>query len=137
MLNLDPALFPKLTTRKALVIVDAQNDFLSPDGALPVTLPNNLTEHISDLVKAFRPYGDIIWVRSVYEESRDPEDESILTSDAPMIGGRRAVARGRRPQANPHDQPSSECPEAFLTAGGRTARPASAEAPPALKSLMR
>ncbi|KAK8085168.1 hypothetical protein PG997_006439 [Apiospora hydei] len=142
MLNLDPALFPKLTTRKALVIVDAQNDFLSPDGALPVTLPHNLTAHILDLVKAFRPYGDIIWVRSVYEESRDPEDESISTSDAPMIGGRRAVARGRRPQANPHDQPSSECPEAFLTAGGQN-RPAcvrrgtsGAELPGALKEIL-
>ncbi|KAK7931596.1 hypothetical protein PG985_002308 [Apiospora marii] len=116
MLTLDPALFPKLTTRKALVIVDAQNDFLSPDGALPVTLPNNLLGHISDLVKAFRPHGDVIWVRSVFEDNRDPEDESILTSEAPMVGG-------RRPQANPHDQPSSDCPEAFLTLGGHD-RPA-------------
>ncbi|KAK8115896.1 hypothetical protein PG984_012398 [Apiospora sp. TS-2023a] len=141
MLTLDPALFPKLTTRKALVIIDAQNDFLSPDGALPVTLPNNLVGHISDLVKAFRPHGDVIWVRSVFEDSRDPEDESILTSEAPMIGGRRAVARGRRPQANPHDQPSCDCPEAFLTLGGHD-RPAcvrkgtaGAELPGALKEI--
>ncbi|KAK8068995.1 hypothetical protein PG994_005611 [Apiospora phragmitis] len=137
MLTLDPALFPKLNTRKALVIVDAQNDFLASDGALPVMLPNGLVESISDLVKAFRPYGDVIWVRSVYEDSRDPEDESILTSDAPMVGGRRAVARGRRP----HDQPSSDCPEAFLTAGGQD-RPAcvrkgtaGAELPDALKEI--
>lgn len=142
MLTLDPALFPKLNTRKALVIVDAQNDFLSPDGALPVTLPSNLVGHISDLVTAFRPYGDVIWVRSVFEDNRDPEDESILTSEAPMVGGRRAVARGRRPQANPHDQPSSDCPEAFLTLGGHD-RPAcvrtgtsGAELPDALKEIV-
>lgn len=141
MLTLDPALFPKLNTRKALVIVDAQNDFLSPDGALPVTLPNNLVGHIADLVKAFRPHGDVIWVRSVFEDSRDPDEESILTSEAPMIGGRRAVARGRRPQANPHDQPSSDCPEAFLTTGGHD-RPAcvrkgtaGAELPDTLKEI--
>ncbi|KAK8878955.1 DNA oxidative demethylase ALKBH2 [Apiospora arundinis] len=141
MLTLDPALFPKLNTRRALVIVDAQNDFLSPEGALAMSLPTNLTERISDLVKAFRPHGDIIWVRSVYEDSRDPEDESILTSDAPIIGGRRAVARGRRPQTNPHEQPSSNCPEAFLTTGGKE-RPAcvrkgttGAELPEALKEV--
>ncbi|KAK8120618.1 isochorismatase [Apiospora kogelbergensis] len=141
MLTLDPALFPKLNTRKALVVIDAQNDFLSSEGALTVTLPNNLTERISDLVKAFRPHGDVIWVRSVYEDNRDPEDESILTSDAPMIGGRRAVARGRRPQANPHDQPSSNCSEAFLTTGGQErpvcVRPGTtgAELPEALKVI--
>lgn len=126
MLTLDPALFPKLTTRRALVVVDAQNDFLDPDvGALPVLEPSDLTARLARLAKAFRPYGDIVWIRSEYRESRATEDESVVTSDAPVVAaGRRAVARGRRAQVNPHDLPTATCPEAFLTAGGGPERPA-------------
>lgn len=121
MLTLDPALFPKLTTRRALVVVDAQNDFLDPAvGALPVPEPPDLAARLARLAKAFRPYGDVVWIRSEYRESRAIEDECVVTSDAPVVvaAGRRAVARGRRAQANPHDLPTATCPEAFLTAGG-------------------
>ncbi|KAH8646660.1 hypothetical protein BX600DRAFT_390332 [Xylariales sp. PMI_506] len=116
LIPIDPALFPKINTRRALIVVDAQNDFLSGDGALHVSTPEDLTARIVHLVKVFRPYGDIIWIRSEYDEIRLFKSEQIITSDTPAAGSRRSAPRGRRPQVNPHDQTTAtKCPEAFLS----------------------
>ncbi|ORY56316.1 uncharacterized protein BCR38DRAFT_117209 [Pseudomassariella vexata] len=115
MLPIDASMFPRLSTRKALIVVDAQNDFLSEDGALYIGNPTGLTDRIVQLVRDFRPHGPIVWVRSEFERPRPVNSEQILTSDSPMAGARRAVPRGRRPQANPHNQTTSDCPEGFLS----------------------
>jgi len=66
---------PNLPVRKGLLLTGLQHDFLSPDGKLPV---NNLASGFLDrtmaLVKAFRGHGDIIWVRTEIDASRDAAD---------------------------------------------------------------
>ncbi|KAK9774550.1 putative Fe2OG dioxygenase domain-containing protein [Seiridium cardinale] len=114
--GIDASLFPVLKTRRALVIVDAQNDFLSPDGALQVDVPDDLSGRIVRLVQGFRPYGDIVWIRSEYGQPRPIKNEQIITSDAPAAGSRRSPkSRGRRPSTSISEQPPSRCPEAFLS----------------------
>ncbi|KAF2839998.1 hypothetical protein M501DRAFT_1010235 [Patellaria atrata CBS 101060] len=68
---------PQFTTNQALLVVDLQNDFCSPDGKLPNHGPSGLVERIKALVPTFRENaGDVIWVRSVFEEERDVSDPS-------------------------------------------------------------
>lgn len=117
MFPIDRSLLPSLSTRRALIVVDPQNDFLAEDGALPINIPRNLPERIANLATAFRKSGgDIIWVCSRFEKSRSVLDEQILTSDRAGQLRSADAARGRRRQASPQlaDQPC-ECPEAFLT----------------------
>ncbi|KAH8195573.1 hypothetical protein TruAng_010255 [Truncatella angustata] len=113
--GIDPSLFPVLKTRRALVIVDAQNDFLSADGPLHIDVPGNLTDRIIQLVTGFRPYGDIVWIWSEYSQPRPARSEQIIVSDTPIKDSRRSSSsRGKR-QANGGDQPPSRCAEAFLS----------------------
>ena len=117
MFPIDPAKLPMLRTRRGLMILDAQNDFLAEDGALPITHPEGLPRRIADLATAFREKGgDVIWVRSQFEAPRPAHGAQILTSDGPQLSGASAAGRGRRPRA---PQPGlvdgpSKCPEAFL-----------------------
>ncbi|KAI1442637.1 hypothetical protein F5Y02DRAFT_410057 [Annulohypoxylon stygium] len=116
MLHLHRSLLPALTTRKALLVVDPQNDFLDEDGAHPVNYPMDLPDRIADLATRFRQGGgDIIWVSSRFEKSRSILDEQILTSDRSSNPRSPDHSRGRRRQAPQHPPQASECPEAFLT----------------------
>ncbi|KAI1761957.1 hypothetical protein GGR53DRAFT_503593 [Hypoxylon sp. FL1150] len=117
MFPIDRSLLPSLSTRRALIVVDPQNDFLAEDGALPINIPRNLPERIANLATAFRKSGgDIIWVCSRFEKSRSTLDEQILTSDRAGQLRSADVSRGRRRQASPQiTDLSCECPEAFLT----------------------
>ncbi|KAI1091208.1 hypothetical protein F5B19DRAFT_281700 [Rostrohypoxylon terebratum] len=116
MFSIDRSLLPALTTRKALLVVDPQNDFLDEDGANPINYPMDLPDRIADLVTSFRQGGgDIIWVSSRFEKSRSVLDEQILTSDRPSNPRSPDHSRGRRRQAPQHSPQASECPEAFLT----------------------
>ncbi|KAI0171485.1 isochorismatase [Pestalotiopsis sp. NC0098] len=113
--GIDPSLFPVLKTRKALLIVDAQNDFISKDGALPVAVPDDLTGKIARAVKGFRPYGDIVWIRSQYSQPRHPKSEQVITSDPVLAASRQSPASRGRKLPLSGDQPPSRCPEAFLS----------------------
>lgn len=57
-------------TRQALIVLGLQNDFVSPDGKLPVSNASGYLDHIKELIPAFREHGIIIWVRSEYREDR-------------------------------------------------------------------
>ncbi|KAI1850269.1 hypothetical protein JX266_004127 [Neoarthrinium moseri] len=142
LLPIDPSLFPKLSTRRALLVVDAQNDFLSPDGALHVGDPADLTGRITQLVDEFRPYGDIVWIGSEYSQPRPAKNEQIITSDTPASGNRKTASRGRKPPPASGEQSLSRCPEAFLS-GPAPGRPecvqkdtAGAEFPPEIQKLI-
>ena len=116
MFPIDPSKLPTLKTRRGLLIVDPQNDFLAKDGALAVQQTEDLPQRIADLVTSFRQNGgDIIWVHSKFQASRSTHDERILTSDQPVLTGPSAATRGRRSRAHQQgpDEPS-KCPEAFL-----------------------
>ncbi|KAI1734136.1 hypothetical protein F4680DRAFT_462609 [Xylaria scruposa] len=120
MFPIDVTLLPSLATRRALLVVDAQNDFLAEDGALPARMPMDLSRRISDLVGDFRRSGgEIIWVQSRFESSRPLDEEQILISEtsSPSSGSAPAPPRGRRPRTNPTASEVLVSPEAFLTLG--------------------
>lgn len=61
---------PSLQTRKGLILTGLQNDFLSPDGKLPVSSSTDYVHRIREVLPAFREFGDVVWVRSQYEADR-------------------------------------------------------------------
>ncbi|GAB1740202.1 hypothetical protein NU219Hw_g5318t1 [Hortaea werneckii] len=76
---------PNLQTRKGLILLGLQNDFLSPDGKLPVSPRSGYLERLKELIPAFREFGDVIWVRSEFEANRSANAEDD-NSDAVIAG---------------------------------------------------
>ncbi|KAI0146256.1 hypothetical protein GGR57DRAFT_494308 [Xylariaceae sp. FL1272] len=114
MFSIDPSLLPSFRTRKALLVIDAQNDFLSEHGALPVKTPFDLPDRIAKLVDGFRQGGgEIIWVRTEFESPRPAEDERISTPGRSPASAE--PPRGRRPRNSPSTTETTTAPEAFLT----------------------
>lgn len=118
MFPISAAAMPAVPTRKALIVVDLQNDFVSPDGALPVTEPEGFLDRTLELVKAFRDSGagDVVWVRSEFEQHRAlaSEGDTIVATDFPPRPA--TSARGRRTASKEHDLKLMEADEeSFLT----------------------
>ncbi len=115
----DNVALPHLHTRKALLVLDLQNDFVSADGALPATSPDGFVDRAIEVAKAFRESvaGDVIWIRSVFEDHRPAGNEQIVTRDKLSSPRSAAPARGRRRPSEPADEPSDGDPEAFLSTG--------------------
>ncbi|KAJ5626258.1 hypothetical protein N7510_002567 [Penicillium lagena] len=65
---------PTIHTRKALLLLDFQNDFVRPSGALPVPNSADILETLPGLAAAFRRVGDVVWVRSQFESSQSTVD---------------------------------------------------------------
>lgn len=59
-----PGLLPTFTTKKALIIVNLQNDSLYVKGDLYITKNHDFVNRIKALVPRFRRIGEIIWVRT-------------------------------------------------------------------------
>ncbi|EMC92488.1 hypothetical protein BAUCODRAFT_116138 [Baudoinia panamericana UAMH 10762] len=74
-----------LQTRKALILLGLQNDFLSPNGKLVVNVESGFLHRLEVLVPAFREFGDIIWVRSEFEANR--EVNSLQSNGDTVIAG--------------------------------------------------
>ena len=77
----DQTQLPQITTRKALILVDFQNDFTSSDGALHVSEPGDLIDKAVKLSAKFRDVGDIVWVSSIFEEPRPLQYEQVVVND--------------------------------------------------------
>ncbi|KAJ4243226.1 hypothetical protein NW757_011336 [Fusarium falciforme] len=93
MFPFDHSALPQLTTRKALIGVDFQHDFIAQDGALPVPEPEGLVDRTVKLAKVFRDVGDVVWIQSQFEETRPVfEDQIIVTDNKPLL---RPSSRGR------------------------------------------
>ena len=124
MFPISAAALPSIPTRKALLVLDLQRDFVCADGALPVTEPEGFVSRTLKLVKAFRDSGsgEVIWVRSEFERNRplSPEDDRILVSDLPI---RRTPATVRRPSSRSSDRALERDPEAFLTSSSSSKDP--------------
>ena len=108
MFQIDAQSLPFVQTRSALLVLDLQNDFVGPDAILPVGSPSGFLDKVAELVPDFRVTGNVIWIRSCFEESRpvnEPygESESVVTDselnlekrgDDNNLGG----IRGSKPQ---------------------------------------
>ncbi|KAI9735452.1 MAG: hypothetical protein M1818_006458 [Claussenomyces sp. TS43310] len=75
---------PFIQTRRALVVLDLQNDLVTEGCALPVEKPADLVDKIVKLARDFRTTGKIIWVRSQFERNRPvndghPDSEHVVT----------------------------------------------------------
>lgn len=124
LLPINPADFPDVPTKKALIAIDFQNDFLADDGALPVNQPDGMIANVVRLADAVRNsgYGEVVWVRSQFDTSRAVGEQQMIAVDTPQIptrpGGSAAAAAARarasRPSPGPATAPEAD-PEAFLS----------------------
>ncbi|KAK4541487.1 hypothetical protein LTR36_007933 [Oleoguttula mirabilis] len=103
---------PNIQTRKGLILLGLQNDFLSSDGKLPVSTESGFLDRLKQLVPAFREFGDVIWVRSEFEATRivNVDDENGCTVIAgPSISDAAAAAtdghRSKRKASNHSSTP--------------------------------
>ncbi|CAK7200848.1 hypothetical protein SEUCBS139899_003547 [Sporothrix eucalyptigena] len=121
-LPIDLANFPALRTRKALLVLDLQNEFLSPNAALPVSTPDGYVDRILQVAKKFRDSGsgDVFWIRSQFDSHRPAASSQIITSATTQIlgtpGTRLSAPRGRRRESEPPVDDQDADPEAFLSA---------------------
>lgn len=121
LLPIDPADFPDVPTRKALLALDLQNDFLADDGALPVHQPDGMIDRVVRLAEAVRAsgYGEIVWVRSQFDTDRPADEQQIMAAETPQLPTRPGAAAARaRNKAPPTTKPLDADPEAFLSVAG-------------------
>lgn len=109
---------PSIETRKALLLLDFQNDFVRPNGRLPVRKTLDFLDLIPGLVQSFRRTGEIVWVRTQYEGSRpvidDYGSEIIITSAGPLDTKNQKKGRHGR-EGSSSDVKDVVDPEAFLS----------------------
>lgn len=132
LLPIDPADFPDVPTKKALIAIDFQNDFLADDGALVVSQPDGMIANVVRLAEAVRNsgYGEVVWVRSQFDTSRAVGEQQMMAVDTPQLpnrpGGSAAAAAARARASRPSPTPSLPLeadPEAFLSdAGGQSGK---------------
>jgi nicotinamidase-related amidase/alkylated DNA repair dioxygenase AlkB len=113
---------PRLETRKALVLIDLQNDFINPTGKLHVKNVADFVPRLPGLISKFRESGEIVWVQTQFIEPRptiSPELGSytvVLKDFVPV-----AEEDSFNEETSPADDdaaldldPGAEDPEAFL-----------------------
>jgi nicotinamidase-related amidase len=91
---------PIVRTRKALLILDLQNDFVADECVLHVDKPADYIEKIFNLVPAYRTSGCVIWVRSQFEAYRPvndgtPNGDRVITDGELPAEGNGESARRR------------------------------------------
>ncbi|KAJ5790173.1 uncharacterized protein N7518_007184 [Penicillium psychrosexuale] len=110
---------PTIQTRKALLLLDFQNDFVRPSGALHVPNIPDILETLPQLASAFRRVGDVVWVRSRYESPQTIVDWNFGDR---IVLDREPPRRKEMPTsdvievASDHDSPEPVDQEAFLSA---------------------
>ncbi|OAL53715.1 hypothetical protein IQ07DRAFT_317626 [Pyrenochaeta sp. DS3sAY3a] len=79
---------PHFQTHQALLVIGLQNDFVLPDGRLPVNVKSGFLERIQTLIPKFRELnGNVIWVQTLYEADRIANDSNLGEGDALVVGG--------------------------------------------------
>lgn len=79
---------PHFKTHQALLVIGMQNDFIQPDGRLPVSSKTGYLDRIQTLIPKFRKLnGNVIWVQTLYEGDRIANDASTGEGDALVVGG--------------------------------------------------
>ncbi|KAE8381476.1 hypothetical protein BDV26DRAFT_77833 [Aspergillus bertholletiae] len=107
---------PFIQTRKALLLLDFQNDFVRPSGALHVPNTADFLETLPHLVSAFRRAGEVIWVRTQYESCRPwitPDEQEYV-----VLAPETATKRPRSEKSTSPTSVDAQAPvdeEAFLS----------------------
>ncbi|PBP20554.1 isochorismatase [Diplocarpon rosae] len=123
MFQTDANHLPFVRTRQALLLLDLQNDFVSPDATLPVRQPPDFLDKIVELVPEFRASGNIIWIRTYFEASRkvnEPygDSEKVIT-EMELRPARLAESESRNPpEISKMRGPSGEKPQGSEAAEG-------------------
>lgn len=79
---------PSFKTHQALLVIGLQNDFVLPDGRLPVNIKKGFLERIQALIPKFRELnGNVIWVQTLYEADRIATGADTGEGDALVVGG--------------------------------------------------
>ncbi|EPE06948.1 isochorismatase family protein family [Ophiostoma piceae UAMH 11346] len=129
-LPIDLSNFPAFQTRKALLIIDLQNEFLSSGSGLHVSEPAGYLERGLDVAKKFRESGagDVFWIRSQFDAHRPTANARIITSSTPSLSGMRTASssssgsvagsqsrrKGQEPTGDAEPDQDAD-PEAFLS----------------------
>ncbi|EEP81245.1 predicted protein [Uncinocarpus reesii 1704] len=96
---------PQISTRRALLVLDLQNDFVSPGGALLAPNAPTLIDRIPALAAHFRSSGKVFWVQTTFQRPRDTFSQAA-GGDLILVN---PPASAAAPAASTTD------PEAFLT----------------------
>jgi len=78
-----------LDTQKALLLVDLQNDFVSPTGKLAVANVDTFLSKLPSLVAKFRTKGEVIWAGTEYRHPRSsisPDTGTYSILPRPFLG---------------------------------------------------
>ncbi|KAH7905723.1 Isochorismatase-like protein [Hygrophoropsis aurantiaca] len=105
-------------TNKILVVIDLQNEFLTPDGRYPILqhCKDALFTTLTKLVPEFRNQGHIIWVKSIYNHLGDGADEDD-TAEPPSNSARGSEWKDRDVYlAGTHKGKSPCCEEGSVNA---------------------
>ncbi|KAF2243941.1 hypothetical protein BU26DRAFT_391782, partial [Trematosphaeria pertusa] len=79
---------PHFQTNQALLVLGLQNDFLRPDGKLPVSTRSGFLDRINILIPTFRKLSaNVIWIQTLYETDRLANDPTTGEGDAVVVGG--------------------------------------------------
>lgn len=79
---------PHFQTHQALLVLGLQNDFILPDGKLPVNTRTGFLDRIHALIPTFRKQSsNIIWTKTLYESDRLASDPTTGEGDAVVVGG--------------------------------------------------
>lgn len=114
---------PVIQTRKALLLLDFQNDFVRPSGALHVPNTADILETLPPLAVAFRRAGDVVWVRSQYASPQSLVDWNFgdrIVLDREPPKRKTAPASDVIEASSDRDSPEPVDAEAFLSAGSAT-----------------
>ncbi|OOF94201.1 hypothetical protein ASPCADRAFT_149466 [Aspergillus carbonarius ITEM 5010] len=111
---------PTIHTRKALLLLDFQNDFVRPNGALHVSNTAEFLDLLPQLATAFRRNGEVVWVRSHYH-TRQPVVCPSDAQDLVVLGRMDQDTRRNQTEDDEGLDPGDEDPpppvdeEAFLS----------------------
>ncbi|KAK0120217.1 hypothetical protein ONS95_011623 [Cadophora gregata] len=79
-----------ITSTSALIIIDVQNEFLSPSGNFPIspTIRPTLLTNLQSLIPRFRSKnGHIIWIQATYANRTDEPPSMAAQDKGPLVVG--------------------------------------------------
>lgn len=88
----------------ALVIIDVQNEFISPKGNFPISdaCRPDLLKNLTALIPQFRKTGHIIWVKAIYpERTEEPPSMKARAKGDGILGTNRWLSKATHVDPTP------------------------------------